>query len=127
MNIIPTLNSVLLTTTPLDTMEDFNIHDMHKCRLFGEKRVVLNRYTILIDGNFTPELVEKILEPISRSPGTSVVNINRPPFKTDYDMNACYELVKRIVDANVAQYNQNIALINRNYDNDENSWQKYGI
>lgn len=116
MDIIPTLNSVLLTTTPLDTMEDFNIHDMHKCRLFGEKRVVLNRYTILIDGNFTPELVEKILEPISRNPGTSVVNINRPPFKTDYDMNKSYDIVKRIVDANVVKYNQSIAYINRNYE-----------
>ena len=122
MKITPTLNSVLLTTTPLNAMEDFNIHDMHRCRLFGSKQVILKPYTILIDGDFTPELVEKLLEPISRSPGTSTVNINQLPFRTEYDMNACYELVKRIVDANVAQYNQNIALINRNYDNDENSW-----
>ena len=116
MFITPTLNSIVLTTTPLDEIQAFNIHDMHKLNLVGEKRFMVNRYTILIDANFTPALAETILEPISRSPGTSRIYIHGPVPQQQYD------LINSIVNTNVAEYQRNIAYINRNYDNDENSW-----
>ncbi len=115
MNIIPTLNSIVLTTTPLDEIQAFNIHDMHKLNLVGEKRFMVNRYTILIDANFTPALAETILEPISRSPGTSRIYIHGPVPQQHCD------LINQIVNTNVANYNNAIAAINRSYD-DEDKW-----
>lgn len=110
MFITPTFNSIVLTTTPLDEIQAFNIHDMHKLNLVGEKRFMVNRYTILIDADFTPASAETILEPISRSPGMSRIHIHGPVPQQQYD------LVANIVNANADEYQRNIAYINRNYE-----------
>ena len=110
MNILPTINSIVVTTTPLDELQAFNLHDTHKYQLVGNRRVMLNRYTIFIDANTTRAQVETVLEPLTRSPGQSSVYYNTV---VTPEWISC---INEIINLNVAQYNQTIASINRSYD-----------
>ncbi|MEG0406957.1 MAG: hypothetical protein RR563_11990 [Acinetobacter sp.] len=113
MFITPTFSSIIITSQPLTETEEFNLHDMHRHSKVGESKVMLRRYTIPFNNQITVDQIEHILDPLKRSPGTSYITCNG-------EIPANFvAAVNNIVNQNIAQYNSDIALINRNYDIDD--------
>lgn len=108
MFIPPTFNSIIISAVPLDINKQLMEHDLNKEAAYTYQKVMLNRFYIVATN--TPLEISNILEPLTRTPGHSVIRL-----VGDVD-GAFAQYVNEQVHQAVNQYNETIALMNRNYD-----------